>query len=147
MEIKINQCKYNIKEFIKNIICEEFKIDYWEEWLEEQDYNALQKEPNILISVEDKNSLIGICGVKIINKDECYFNSFYIRKDYRNQKIGTKIFDMCMQYVINNKYKKAFLTVDPKFLIAIKFYEKNGFIFDYFDKKRQELYYYKYLTK
>ena len=34
-------------------------------------------------------------------------------------------------------YKKIFLTVDSKFLIAIKFYEKRGFIFDYFDKKNK----------
>ena len=147
MEIKINQCKYNIREFIKNIAYEEFKINYWDKWLKEQDYDTLQKDPNILISVEDKNTLVGICGVKIINADECYLNSFYVKKDYRNKKIGTQIFDMCIQYAIKNKYKKIYLTVDPKFLIAIKFYEKRGFIFDYFDKENQEIHYYKYLIK
>ena len=145
MKFKINQCSYDIKKFIKDNICTEFNIDYWDEWLENQDYDCLKIKPNILISVEEKNKLIGICGVKVLNKQECYFNSFYVIKEYRNKGIGSKIFNMCMEYVIKNGYKKIILSVDPKFKIAKQFYEKNGFNFNYYDEEKQELYYYKYL--
>ncbi len=143
MKFKINECKYDIKEFIKNNICTEFKIDYWDEWLEEQDYNSLQKSPNILISVEENNDLIGTCAVKEITKEECSLNTFYIKKEYRNKGIGKKIFDMCMEHIKENGYKKVILTVDPKFEVAKKFYEKNGFIYKSKNEKIQELYYYK----
>ena len=52
---------------------------------------------------------------------------------------------MCMDYIIKNKFQKIILTVDPKFIIAQKFYENRGFIFNYLDKKNQELHYFKYL--
>ena len=145
MEFKINQCQYDLKSFIKDNICKEFNIDYWDKWLEQQEYDLLQKYPNILISVEEDNTLIGICGVRVLNEKECYLNSFYVKKEYRNKKIGTKIFNMCMDYIIKNKFQKIILTVDPKFIIAQKFYENRGFIFNYLDKKNQELHYFKYL--
>ena len=145
MEYKINDCNYDIKCFIKENICKEFNIDYWNEWLENQDYKLLQKSPNYFVSVEDDNSLIGICAVKKINQDECNLNTFYIRKEYRNKGIGKKLFNMCMEYIKENKYKKITLCVDPKFEIAKVFYEKNGFKFDYYDEDRYELNYYKEL--
>ena len=52
MIYKINDCNYDIKKFIKDDICKEFKIDYWDECLDEQDYESLKKKPNFLISVE-----------------------------------------------------------------------------------------------
>ena len=48
---------------------------------------------------------------------------------------------MCEDYA--NKYKKIILCVDPNFKDAITFYEKRGYIFDYYDDNRKELYYYK----
>ncbi|MCR5186772.1 MAG: GNAT family N-acetyltransferase [Clostridia bacterium] len=147
MEYKINECNYDIKKFIKDNICKEFNIDYWDEWLEKQDYECLKISPNILISVEDNNSLIGIGAVKSINNYECDFNTFYVKSDFRNKGIGNKIFDMCLEYIEKNGYKKITLCVDPKFVVARKIYEKNGFIFDYFDEEKQELYYHKYINK
>ena len=53
------------------------------------------------------------------------------------------MFNMCMDFVIKNKYKRVLIHVDPKFTEAKKFYEKNKFIFDYYDKCNNELNYYK----
>ena len=69
MEYKINNCNYDIKKFIRDNICLEFNIDYWDEWLDEQDYDRLKEKPNLLISVEEKNNLIGTCGIKVINNE------------------------------------------------------------------------------
>lgn len=146
IDYKINSCKYNIKDFIKTIAIDEFKIDYWDEWLEEQDYKILQENPNILISAEQNNKLIGICSVKELSNDECLLNSFYVEKSLRNKGIGSKIFNMCEDYA-NNKYKRITICVDPNFKDAITFYEKRGYIFDYYDDDRKELHYYKNITR
>ncbi len=140
-EYKINYCKYDIKDFIKNIAINEFNIDYWNEWLEEQDYNKLQEKPNILISAEQDGKLIGICSIKELSKEECLLNSFYVEKNSRKKGIGSKMFSMCEEYA--SKYKKILLCVDPNFKDAIKFYENRNFIFDYYDDNRRELHYHK----
>ena len=141
IEYKINSCKYNIKDFIKGIAINEFNIDYWDEWLEKQEYNRLQEKPNILISAEQGDKLIGICSIKELSKDECLLNSFYVEKKSRNKGIGSKIFNMCEDYA--NKYKKIILCVDPNFKDAIKFYENRNYIFDYYDDNIKELHYHK----
>ena len=135
IEYKINSCKYNIKDFIKDIAINEFNINYWNEWLEEQEYNILQEEPNILISAEQDDKLIGICSIKELSKDDCLLNSFYLEKKSRNKGIGSKIFNMCEDYT--SKYEKIVLCVDPKFKDAITFYEKRNYIFDYYDDNRK----------
>lgn len=140
-EYKINYCKYDIKDFIKNIAIKEFNIDYWNEWLEEQDYNKLQEKPNILISAEQDGKLIGICSIKELSKDECLLNSFYVEKNSRKKGIGSKMFSMCEEYA--SKYKRILLCVDSNFKDAIKFYENRNYIFDYYDDNRKELHYHK----
>ncbi|MBR1540629.1 MAG: GNAT family N-acetyltransferase [Clostridia bacterium] len=64
-----------------------------------------------------------------MNDKECYFNTFYVKRNYRNKGIGNKIFDICMNYIISNGYKKITLSIDPKFEIAKKIYEKKWFCF------------------
>ena len=93
IKYKINSCKYNIKDFIKDIVINEFNIDYWDEWFEKQEYNRLQEKPNILISAEQGDKLIGICSIKELSKDECLLNSFYVEKNSRNNFfVSSKIF-------------------------------------------------------
>ena len=74
-------------------------------------------------------------------------NTFYVKKEYRNKGIGNKIFNMCLENAMKNHYKKITLCIDPKFEVAKRIYEKNGFIFNYYDKEKNELYYYKYLDR
>lgn len=140
IKYKINSCNYDIKKFIKTII-NEFDINYWDEWLEEQDYDILQVKPNIFISCETKNELIGTCSIKVISSDECYLNSFYVKKEFRNKGIGSKLYDICEKYVIDNNYKRINLKVDPNFKDAINFYENRNYIF--YEYKEKEIYYYK----
>ncbi len=143
MEYKINMERHDIKNFIKQIIENEFKIDYWDKWLEEQNYESLSVKPNLLVSCEDKDELIGICSVKIINDKECYLNSFYVAKEYRKNGIGSHLYDICEKYAKENNYTIIQLVVDPVFKDAIRFYEKRNYIFDRYDDKRKELHYHK----
>ena len=97
------------------------------------------------MSVEDNNNLVGVGAVKIINNEECCFNTFYVKSNYRNKGIGSKIFDICMKYIERNGYKKIILSIDPNFEVAKRMYERNGFILDYYNEERRELNYYKYI--
>ena len=144
MEYKINSCTYDIKEFISKII-KEFNIDYWDEWLEEQDYNSLSIKPNILVSCEENNKLIGTCSIKVNPDNTSYLNSFYVLKEYRNKGIGSKLYDICEKYVVDNNYNRINLIVDsnPNFNEAVKFYTKRNFILDKYDEDRKELSYHK----
>ena len=142
IEYKINSCKYNIKEFIKKI-ADEFNIDYWDEWLEKQNYENLKIKPNILVSCENENELIGICSIKIISNSDVYLNSFYVIKEYRNMGIGTKLYNMCEKYAKENNYKHIILKVDPNFKDAIEFYKNRNYIYDGYNEKRKELNYHK----
>ena len=142
MEYKINSCTYNIKNFI-SAITQEYNINYWDEWLEKQDYTLLMQEPNIFVSCEENNELIGICSIKIISSDNAYLNSFYVIKEYRNKGIGTKLYNMCENYVENNNYRRIDLVVDPNFKEAIEFYKNRNYIYDGYDEKKKELHYHK----
>ncbi len=143
MVYKVNSCDYDIKNFIRNIIVNEFRIDYWNEWLDEQNYDILQVIPNVLFSVDDHHKLIGICSVKRIDDDVCYLNTFYVDKEFRNKGIGTNLFHMSMDYAKNHGYKRVILCVDPSFKDAISIYEKNHFVFDYYNDERKEIWYYR----
>ena len=141
IEYKINSCKYDIKDFIKIIALNEFNIDYWNEWLEKQNYDELSIKPNILVSAEEDNKLLGICSIKELSKDECLLNSFYVKKFYRNKGIGSKLFNICEDHA--SKYKKIVLCADPNFKDAILFDKKRNYIFDYYDDNRKELHYHR----
>lgn len=141
MKYAINSCKYDIKEFIRNIAVNEFNINYWNDWLEKQNYDILQSKPNIIVSAEQDNELIGICSIKELSGEECLLNSFYVKAGFRNKGIGSKLFEICEDYA--KKYKKINICVDPNFKDAIKFYENRNYIFDYYDDNRKELHYHK----
>ena len=143
IEYKTNSCEYDIKDFIKQIIVNEFSIDYWDEWLEEQDYESLKVMPNIFVSCEKQNRLIGICSIKVISSNECYLNSFYVLKEFRNKGIGTQLYNMCENYAREKGFKGINLIVDPHFKEAIKFYEKINYVFDKYDSKEIEIHYHK----
>ena len=129
MEYKINSCNYDIKELIRETI-KEYNIDYWDEWLENQDYSSLQKEPNILISAEEDNKLVGTCAFRKVDDDTCQFNTWYVRKEYINKGIGTKLFDMCEEQATKNKYKRIVFATDPNFKEAHKHFERKGYTFE-----------------
>lgn len=142
MEYKINSCNYNIKDLIR-IIIQEFNIDYWDKWLEKQDYKSLMKKPNIFVSCEENNRLIGICSIKICSNKNVYLNSFYVLKEYRNKGIGTKLYKICENCAKTSNHQRIDLVVDPHFKEAIEFYKKKNYIYDYYDEERKELHYHK----
>ena len=94
--------------------------------------NHFKKENNFSIGCFNKNKLCGLLlGEKIINN--LYFDleihiMFVNKKDRRN-KIGSSLLNFIQINKNLNKIVKIYLEVSENNTNAIKFYEKNNFVF------------------
>lgn len=136
--IQINEVK-NIEKLA--ILASEIWHEYWVEILskEQIDYmvDIFQSENAIKNQIENENYTyfyinneaqnIGYIGLS--KKQEYLFLSkFYIKKDYRNKGIGTKVFEFIKDFANKNSYKKIQLTVNKNNTNTIKAYKKWGFV-------------------
>ena len=136
--IQINEVK-NIEKLA--ILASEIWHEYWVEILskEQIDYmvDNFQSENAIKNQIENENYTyfyinneaqnIGYIGLS--KKQEYLFLSkFYIKKDYRNKGIGTKVFEFIKDFANKNSYKKIQLTVNKNNTNTIKAYKKWGFV-------------------
>ena len=137
-------CNYDIKNFIYQIIKEEYHIDYWDEWLQEQKFNELMEYPNYFIYALDNDVLVGTCSIKKISDDTCLLGTFYVKSGYRRKGVGTYLFNKCEKYAKDYGFKKIILHVDPNFHEAISFYNNRSYIYDNYNAPVNELNYHKY---
>lgn len=134
-----------IVEFIKNIAINEYGCYDWEDYFKRMNFKEYDSDDNIFyIVLNEKDEIIGTIGGIKKEDSVLYMNSLYVRKDYRNLKIGTKLYNMLLEFCKIKDYKEITLRVFFQFTNAINFYEKNGF------KKYnedEESYYYKKVLK
>ena len=57
-----------------------------------------------------------------------FLYNIYIKKEYRNVKIGDKVMKDCIEFSKKHKADKIYLNVGAKNNSAIRLYEKNGFM-------------------
>jgi len=114
-------------------------------WSHENIKNHFEKENNFSIGYLYQNKLSGILIGEIIPTNECYELEVYIilvSKGLKRKKIGTNL----IRYIESNRQlldiSKIYLEVAENNLSAIKFYEKNNFVFSKFRHN-----YYKYNNK
>ena len=114
-------------------------------WSHENIKNHFDKENNFSIGYLYQNKLSGILIGEIIPTNECYELEVYIilvSKGLKRKKIGTNL----IRYIESNRQlldiSKIYLEVAENNLSAIKFYEKNNFVFSKFRHN-----YYKYNNK
>lgn len=134
-----------IVEFIKNIAMNEYGCYDWEDYFNRMDFKEYDSDDNIFyITLNEKDEIIGTIGGIKKEGNVLYMNSLYVRKDYRNSRLGTKLYNMLLEFCKIKAYKEITLRVFFQFTDAINFYEKNGF------KKYnqdEESYYYKKVLK
>lgn len=114
--------------------------EYWVEILsnEQIDYmvdkfqseNAIKKqvenENYTYFFIQKKSENIGYIGLS--QKTEYLFLSkFYIKKEYRNKGIGTKVFEFIKEFAKLNNHNKIQLTVNKNNINTINAYKKWGF--------------------
>jgi len=114
-------------------------------WSHENIKNHFEKENNFSIGYLYQNKLFGVLIGEIIPTNESFELEVYIilvSKDLKRKKIGTNL----IRYIESNRQlldiSKIYLEVAENNLSAIKFYEKNNFVFSKFRHN-----YYKYNNK
>lgn len=118
MEIKIE--KMNMQELSK-INIDDFD-DFWNANILEND---LKLDTSYYIVAKGENEVLGFAGLNFV-LDEASISNIAVRKDMRNQKIGSKLL---LELINKAKEKSSLITleVNIKNTVAIHLYEKYGF--------------------
>ena len=122
--VELNKLIYNEKR--------EFNFFFKLGWNYKSIENHLKKNNNFSVGCFFDSQLCGILlGEKIYNNShfDLEVHIMFVSKHYRRNKIGTKM----LNYIEINrnitKISKLFLEVSENNMEAIKFYEKNNFVF------------------
>ena len=107
-------------------LCENIKNfdDFWNENILKEEFN----NPNslYLVAKNEDNIIVAFAGIwKIL--DEVHITNIAVRKDFRNQGIGSKIFENLLKLVDIKYVNSITLEVSENNIPAIKLYEKFGF--------------------
>jgi len=137
--------KYREKiiEFLIEITIGEFGYSEWENYFRTKDFTSYENgKGKFIIALKDKK-IIGTCAALKKTENEVKLNTFYILKEYRKSGLGNQMYNMILDYIVENRYKEIILCTFEKFDIAIRFYEKRGYkLFEVID---DELWYRKKL--
>lgn len=120
--------KQEIIEFLINVAIGEFGYTDWENYFRTKDFSPYENGNGKFIIALDRNGkIIGTCAGLKKTENTIKLNTFYILKEYRKCGLGNKMYNIIMEYILENKYKEIILCTFEKFDIAIKFYEKRGY--------------------
>ncbi len=111
-------------------------------WTKKNIENQLNKNNNFSLGCITNNKLLGILIGDLIefnNELELEIHVLFVPKKYRRNNIATSLLEHIQSSKKSYNIHKVFLEVAENNLEAIKFYEKNNFVFFSFRHK-----YYKY---
>lgn len=115
--------------FLMEVAIEEFGFEDWRTYFNKAGFLEIKKpKENFWIAVDNSNNVIGTVGI-LEDKESgnAKLNSVYVKKQYRNKKIATALYNYSLEFAKKNNYENVILQTYPIFSQAIKFYEKNGF--------------------
>ena len=123
MDFKIDKMSLEDLISIKDILTTEFD-DFW-------NYEVLKSElesSNSYFFVAKNNSgeIVGFAGIKVI-LDEADIMNIVVKKDFRNNGIGSLLLDNLLKYAKKNNILSIMLEVNEKNTPAILLYKKYGF--------------------
>lgn len=123
MDLLISKMNLNDLNSIKEFLISDFD-DFW-------NYNILKQELECdnshFIVVKNKNSdILGFAGLKIII-DEADIMNIVVKKNFRNNGIGTFLLDNLISLAKNLNLCTITLEVSKNNLTAISLYKKFGF--------------------
>jgi len=76
----------------------------------------------------EKDILIGTIALMNKGNGNGILKKFFVRKDYRNQKVGLALYKTLYRYAVDNHYRNILLDTPAVAVSSHKFYEKAGFI-------------------
>lgn len=135
MQSKIKIIEYqekyskDIVEHIRKIAMNEFKYDDWKDYFNRMSFEEYQNEGSkFWIALNDKDEVIGTIGALKVSSEEVKMNSLYVNSDYRKLGIAKELYELLINFAKQQGYKKITLRTFFKFVNAINFYEKIGFV-------------------
>lgn len=132
MKIKYLTYNHDYKEkiisFLISICIDEFNHYNWMDYLKNKDFSPYTLNDSLFLIALHNNEIIGSIGALKVNKDTIKINSFYVKKEYRNKKIGTSLYNKIINFIENNNYKEIILCTYDSYNVASIFYKKNNFI-------------------
>ena len=136
----------NIIEFLKSIAIDEFGFNEWKEYLEHKSFTPYKIDTSkFLVMFNKTNDIIATIGALKVDEESIKLNSFYVKKEYRYQHLGTKLYNEIINYSIEKGYKSMILCTYDKYDVATKFYKNRDFRI--FKNDELEHWYKKDLTK
>ena len=131
MQYVIKTFKANMREdvinFLKSVAIDEFGFSEWKQYLENKDFSSYEKGESIFLVVYYQGQIIATCGGLKKDEQTIKLNSFYVGKQYRYQKIGSKLFSKFEQFAKQNGFSQIILCTYKQYENAWHFYSKRGF--------------------
>ena len=121
-----------VYDFVYNTMSEELDVnnsilDMITEDLKDIQKNYLDKNGCFWLALNDEtDEVIGTIAIVEIKKGISQLKRFYVKKEYRHQKIGYKLYNLAEQYAIVQCFKEIYLVSGKELASAHKFYERNG---------------------
>ena len=148
MQYVIKTFKANMREdvinFLKSVAIDEFGFSEWKQYLENKDFSSYEKGESIFFVACLQGQIIATCGGLKKDEQTIKLNSFYVSKQYRYQKIGSKLFSKFEQFAKQNGFSQIILCTYKQYENAWHFYSKRGFYL--YEKDGHELWCKKNLT-
>ena len=123
--IAIRKYKHRDQEQIKNLIYSVLKAIFHSTPKGLEDLNNIEKNFEKFWIAEEKGKIIGVIGFKI-KKEEARISRMYVKKEFRERKIGKLLMNNLLGYCKKRGFRKIFLTT-YKQMNSEKFYKKMGF--------------------
>ena len=122
MNIKITPMTLTDVNTIKNNLISDFDNFWTYQILKEE----LESENSSYLIARMNDEIIGFAGIKVV-LDEADIMNIVIKKNYRNQGIGTLLLENLISLAKKLNLKSLSLEVSEKNLPAIHLYQKFGF--------------------
>ncbi len=87
------------------------------------------KNGEVLVFRDNQEKLISYISLDYPEKNIAWIASFQVLKKFQSKGIGTKMIKLVEEFVKNKKCSEINFTVSKKNGMAIRFYDKLGFVF------------------
>lgn len=118
----------NVTELVISIFVEEFGFEHYRKNYETIDIlSYIENGGKCWIALEN-DKVIGTILLVNNGDNTVELKMMYVNKEYRGKGISQNLFNIFLQYAIEQSYEKIFLGTYGRLERAIQFYKKNGFI-------------------
>lgn len=123
-----DELRNEIVDFLKSVAIDEFGFNEWKDYLENKSFEPYKKDSSkFLVVFDNENNIIATIGGLKVDDEIIKLNSFYVKKDYRYHKIGTKLYNEIIKFSKDKNYKYMILCTYDRYDIATKFYQNREF--------------------